>query len=74
MRKEPRWSRLNSTVHKHERRKDSSMLAKVKAKAVATLCTANILLVKKATFPYLLFPILFQCIKGSENNVKLILE
>ena len=37
-------------------------------------CTANILLVKKATFPYLLFPILFQCIKGSENNVKLILE
>ena len=36
--------------------------------------TANILLVKKATFPYLFFPILFQCIKGSENNVKLILE
>ena len=36
--------------------------------------TANILLVKKAAFPYLLFPILFQCIKGSENNVKLILE
>ena len=37
-------------------------------------CTANILLVKKATFPYLFFPILFQCIKGSENNVKLIQE
>ena len=35
---------------------------------------ANILLVKKATFPYLLFPILFQCIKSSKNNVKLILE
>ena len=36
--------------------------------------TANILLVKNATFPCVFFPILFQCIKGSENNVKLILE
>jgi hypothetical protein len=38
------------------------------------LDTANILLVKKATFRCLLFPILFQCTFGSENNVKFILE
>ena len=29
---------------------------------------------KKGNFSIPFFPILFQCIKGSENNVKLILE
>ena len=33
------------------------------------LCTANILLVKKATFRCLLFPIRFQCTFGSQTTV-----
>ena len=38
-------------------------------KTCSFINTANILLVKKATFRCLLFPILFQCTFGSQTTV-----